>query len=223
LLKSHLHGKVLPDTHCASRNPMARTHNTKSRKHHNPIRLPCTFSGCNRWFRNQSGLTTHWRAVHIHQPAPQLRIPPASPEPPHPPIHHHRCNISLPPSSPPLPPPTPPAPFDPVWDTHTPGADSPISPRPLYLSPQSPPPSPIPPNPDLYLGANDIESPHHGMSAANNGHEIPDSPLSACRIHSPVINRRPPPPAPNTIYHPYINGMQSYFRCKDYLILTSFG
>ena len=39
---------------------------SKPRKWHNPIRLPCHFAGCQRWFRNQTGLTAHQRAMHAH-------------------------------------------------------------------------------------------------------------------------------------------------------------
>jgi hypothetical protein len=38
------------------------------RPKHNPHQLRCLFTGCQRWFRNQSGRTKHIRSCHSGQP-----------------------------------------------------------------------------------------------------------------------------------------------------------
>jgi hypothetical protein len=48
------------------------------RQSHNPVRLPCTFSGCKRWFKNSSGRTKHFRSCHtayaeLHRQPPLAR------------------------------------------------------------------------------------------------------------------------------------------------------
>jgi Zinc finger, C2H2 type len=45
------------------------------------LRLPCKFYGCNRHFRNQSGLTKHIRTAHAHS-APERPVRNPSPSPP---------------------------------------------------------------------------------------------------------------------------------------------
>lgn len=46
------------------------------RPNYNPSQLPCTISGCRRWFRNIGGRTKHIRSQHQQQTAPC--IPPNS-------------------------------------------------------------------------------------------------------------------------------------------------
>jgi len=47
-----------------------------TRRFHNPVQLPCTFRGCQRWFRTRSGLNQHIRAMHNPPPQSLLSSPP---------------------------------------------------------------------------------------------------------------------------------------------------
>jgi hypothetical protein len=48
-----------------------------SRRDHNVHIVPCTYQGCSRWFRNQSGLTQHLNTSLAHASIPQHSPAPA--------------------------------------------------------------------------------------------------------------------------------------------------
>ncbi|KAF8132929.1 hypothetical protein EV363DRAFT_1397839 [Boletus edulis] len=51
------------------------------------LQYPCLKLGCNRWFKNQSGLTQHLHTKHPHPPSPtRSSPPPRTPESPHEPL-----------------------------------------------------------------------------------------------------------------------------------------
>jgi hypothetical protein len=52
---------------------------------HNLFAIPCRSPGCNRWFRNNAGLTQHMRAKHFIAPIQQPERPGLAPDIPDPP------------------------------------------------------------------------------------------------------------------------------------------
>jgi hypothetical protein len=51
------------------------------RRDHNAYIIPCTYRGCSRWFRNQSGLTQHLNTPLAHASLPRRSPAPAQVHP----------------------------------------------------------------------------------------------------------------------------------------------